>query len=162
MVKIRWKITDIIERVELKEFNIEWDGIYGYFELCINNQVLGFCPDRELLADEKGNEDILYWLSKLSNGMLRLNAGEEYQIQLLSMNLTKIMLKKNDMLLVSFVNCDTDEIIWSEEIMFEEWCQEVMRNIDGFIAEIQKMNAILLESDLIRELIKTKNILTKN
>ena len=94
MVKIEWIITDSIKDVELKEFDTEWDGIFGYFQICINNHVLGFCPDRELLFGEEGNEDILYWLTKLSDGIIQLNTGQEYEIQLLSMNLAKIILKK--------------------------------------------------------------------
>ncbi len=159
MVKIRWIITDSIEDVDLKNFNAEWDGIYGYFEICIKNQVLGFCPDRELLAGEEGNEDILYWLSKLSDGIIQLNAGQEYEIQLLCMNLAKVILKKNDKLLVSFVNSDTDEVIWSEKIMIQEWCNEVILNIERFIAEVQRMNPVLLEADLIKKLISNKNTL---
>ena len=37
MVKIKWIITDSINNVDLNEFDTEWDGIYGYFEICINN-----------------------------------------------------------------------------------------------------------------------------
>ena len=80
MVKIEWIITDSIKDVKLKEFDTEWDGIFGYFQICINNHVLGFCPDRELLAGEEGNEDILYWLTKLSDGIIQLNTGQEYEI----------------------------------------------------------------------------------
>lgn len=162
MVKIRWIVTDSIEDVDLKDFNEEWDGIYGYFELCINNQILGFCPDRELLADEEGNEDILYWLSKLSDGIMQLNVSQEYEIQLFSMNLAKIILKKNDKLGVSFVNSDTNEVIWSEKIMIEELCNEVMLNIERFITEVQRVNSVLLETDLIKKLISNKNTLDCN
>ena len=49
MMKISWKITDIIENVDFKVFNKEWNGIYGYFEICINNQILGFCPEITLI-----------------------------------------------------------------------------------------------------------------
>ena len=159
MVKIRWTITDAIEDVNLKEFNTEWDGIYGYFEICINSQVLGFCPDRELLVEEEGNEDILYWLSKLADGIIQLNVGQEYEMQLLSMNLAKIILKKNDKLLISCVNSNTDEILWIETIMHQEWCNEVMFNLERFIVEIQRTNAVLLEANLIQKLIKIKDIL---
>ena len=159
MVKIRWIITDFIEDVDLKDFNAEWNGIYGYFEICINNKILGFCPDRELLATEEGNEDILYWLSKLSDGIMQLNANKEYEIPLFSMNLAKIILKKDDKLLVSFVNSDTNEVIWSEKIMIGELCNEVILNIERFITEVQKINSVLLEADSIKKLISNKNIL---
>ena len=159
MVKIEWIITDCIKDVELKEFDTEWDGIFGYFQICINNHVLGFCPDRELLAGEEGNEDILYWLTKLSDGIIQLNTGQEYEIQLLSMNLAKIILKKNDKLLISFVNTNTDEVIWSEKMTIQEWHNEVILNIERFIKEVQKNNSILLDSNLMQKLIKIKETL---
>ena len=159
MVKIEWIITDFIKDVELKEFDTEWDGIFGYFQICINNHVLGFCPDRALLAGEEGNEDILYWLTKLSDGIIQLNTGQEYEIQLLSMNLTKIILKKNDKLLISFVNTNTDEVIWSEKMTIQEWHNEVILNIERFINEVQKNNSILLDSNLMQKLIKIKETL---
>lgn len=159
MVKIEWIITDSIKDVELKEFDTEWDGIFGYFQIYINNHVLGFCPDRELLAGEEGNEDILYWLTKLSDGIIQLNTGQEYEIQLLSMNLAKIILKKNDKLLISFVNTNTDEVIWSEKLIIQEWYDEVILNIERFIKEVQKDNSILLDSNLLQKLIKIKETL---
>ena len=159
MVKIEWIITDSIKDVELKEFDTEWDGIFGYFQICINDHVLGFCPDRELLAGEEGNEDILYWLTKLSDVIIQLNTGQEYEIQLLSMNLAKIILKKNDKLLISFVNTNTDEVIWSEKMTIQEWHNEVILNIERFIKEVQKNNSILLDSNLMQKLIKIKETL---
>lgn len=159
MVKIEWIITDSIKDVKLKEFDTEWDGIFGYFQICINNHVLGFCPDRELLAGEEGNEDILYWLTKLSDGIIQLNTGQEYEIQLLSMNLAKIILKKNDKLLISFVNTNTDEVIWSEKMTIQEWHNEVILNIERFIKKVQKNNSILLVSNLMQKLIKIKETL---
>lgn len=159
MVKIKWIITDSINDVDLNEFDTEWDGIYGYFEICINNHVLGFCPDRELLAGEEGNEDILYWLTKLSDGIIQLNVGKEYEIQLLSMNMAKIILKKNDKLLISFVNTNTDEVIWSEKMTIKEWCNEIILNIERFIKEVQNNNSILLKANLIQKLVKIKETL---
>lgn len=159
MVKIEWIITDSIKDVELKEFDTEWDGIFGYFQICINNHVLGFCPDRELLFGEEGNEDILYWLTKLSDGIIQLNTDQEYEIQLLSMNLAKIILKKNDKLLISFVNTNTDEVIWFEKMTIQEWHNEVILNIERFIKEVQKNNSILLDSNLMQKLIKIKETL---
>lgn len=159
MVKIKWIITDSINDVDLNEFDTEWNGIYGYFEICINNHVLGFCPDRELLAGEEGNEDILYWLTKLSDGIIQLNVGKEYEIQLLSMNMAKIILKKNDKLLISFVNTNTDEVIWSEKMTIKEWCNEIILNIERFIKEVQNNNSILLKANLIQKLVKIKETL---
>ena len=159
MIKIKWIIKDSINDVDLNEFDTEWDGIYCYFEICINNHVLGFCPDRELLAGEEGNEDILYWLTKLSDGIIQLNVCQEYEIRLLSMNMAKIILKKNDNLLISFVNTNTDEVIWSEKMTIKEWCNEIILNIERFIKEVQKNNSILLKANLIQKLVKIKEAL---
>ena len=161
MIKIKWIITDSINDVDLNEFDTEWDGIYGYFEICINNHVLGFCPNRELLAGEEGNENILYWLTKLSDGIIQLNVCQEYEIRLLSMNMAKIILKKNDNLLISFVNTNTDEVIWSEKMTIKEWCNEIILNIERFIKEVQKNNSILLKANLIQKLVKIKEALVQ-
>jgi hypothetical protein len=154
MIKIKWKITDIIENISLQEFDTEYNGIYGYFQICINNQILGFCPDKKLLNEEEGNEDILFWLFKLSDGLNKLNVVQKYEIQLLSMNLAKLVLKKDNKLLISFMNSNTDEIIWSEKIMFQELYNEVKLNIKNFITEIQRINPVILESKLIKNLLK--------
>ena len=82
-----------------------------------------------------------------------MNTGQEYEIQLLSMNLAKIILKKNDKLLISFVNTNTDEVIWSEKMTIQEWHNEVILNIERFIKEVQKNNSILLDSNLMQKLI---------
>ena len=121
--------------------------------------MLGFCPDRDLLAGEEGNEDILYWLTKLSDGIIQLNVSQEYEIQLLSMNMAKIILKKNDKLLISFVNANTDEVIWHEKMTIKEWCDEIILNIERFIKEVQKNNPILLKANLIQKLLKIKETL---
>lgn len=156
MVKIEWMITDPIKDVELKEFDTEWNGIFGYFQIRMNNHVLGFCPDRELLDGEEGNEDILYWFTKLSDGIIQLNNGQEYEIQLLSMNMAKMILKKNDTLRISLVNTNTDEVIWSEKVIAQEWQDEVKWNIERFMKEVQEGNSILSGSNLMQKLIKRK------
>lgn len=159
VVKIKWIITDAIEAINLEEFCTEWDGIYGYFKICINNQVLGFCPDRELISGEEGNENILYWLFKLSDGIIQINNKKKYEIQLLSMNLVKIIIEKKDKLIVNFVNSNTEELIWSEEITLQELCDEIKCNIEDFVSEIRKNNSALLEADLIKQLLITMSIL---
>lgn len=75
------------------------------------------------------------------------------------MNLSKIILNKDDKLLISFVNSNTDEVIWFEKIIIQEFCNEVLLNVERFITEVQKVNSVLLESYLVEELIKIKDIL---
>lgn len=156
MVKIRWEITDNIEMVDLNEFDTEWNGIYGYFEIHINNQILGFCPDRELFPDEEGNENILYWLYKLCNIVVELNYKQECELQLLSMNMAKIHFKKNDKLEISLVYSHNEEMMWSEKVTVQEFCREVICATEKFISDIQRYNSDLLNSGLIKRVIKTK------
>ena len=81
------------------------------------------------------------------------------QIQLLSMNLAKILLRKNDKVLISFINTNTNEVKWSEKVIIQEWYDEVILNLGRFITEVQKENAVLLDSNLMRKLIKIKGML---
>ena len=142
--------------VSLEEFNSEWGGIYGFFEIRINSRIIGFCPNRKILLGEEGNEDILYWLLKLSDGIVQLNDGKEYEIQLLSMNKAKLVIKNEDKLMVNFVNVDTEEIIWLEKITYHEWFDEVMLNIEKFIEEIKNNNIVITHANNIQKLVKIK------
>lgn len=155
MIKIRWIITDEIENVSLEEFNVEWNGIYGYFEMHIHNRFLGFCPERKLLDGEEGNENILYWISKLSEGIVQSKADGEYKIQLLSMNLCTICIKKTDNIIMRFKETEGDDI-WIEEIEIQEFCNEMLINIEKFLLEVQEHNTNLLGSNLIKRLIELK------
>lgn len=157
MIKIKWVITDKIEDISADEFNNEWNGIFGYFEMNINNQVVGFCPDRKMFLDEEANEDILYWLLELSEGIIRLDDSLEYEVQLLSMNRAKLVLKKEDKLRVSFVISNTDEVIWSEAVAIQEWLDEIRSNTSEFIDEIMRVNSVLLNTNLMQKLIKIKD-----
>ena len=160
MVKIRWILTDTIDDVDLDGFDVQWNGIYGYFQIAINHQEIGFYPDRELFLDEEGDEDILYWLSNLSDGILQSKYGQKYEIQLLSMNRAKIILKQEDRLKFILANSDTSEVIWIEEIEVQELCSELVKNIERFIFEIQKQSCVLLESKSIKKLLKAKDMLS--
>lgn len=88
-----------------------------------------------------------------------MNTDQEYEIQLLSMNLAKILLRKNDKVLISFINTNTNEVKWSEKVIIQEWYDEVILNLGRFITEVQKDNAVLLDSNLMRKLIKIKGML---
>lgn len=163
MVKIRWKITDVITDVCLNEFNVEWNGIYGYFEICVNNKIVGFCPDRKLMVGEEGNENITHWLTKLLEGIIQLKADQEYEMQLLSMNLAKVVLeRKNKKIIIHFFNSNEDELIWSEEIMADEWYDEIMLNVKKFIKEIEDVNPVLIKTEIIKRIINYKNFLDSN
>lgn len=95
MVKIKWRITDDIRNISLKEFNTEVHWIYGYFELDVNDKTVGHCPDKESFPVVLScfEEDITDWLYQLPNMILQLNDCDEYEWNLLDMNLLKMVIK---------------------------------------------------------------------
>lgn len=61
--------------------------------------------------------------------------------------------------MISFINTNTNEVKWSEKVIIQEWYDEVILNLGRFIIEVQKDNAVLLDSNLMRKLIKIKGML---
>ena len=159
MVKIKWIITDDIKNVSLKEFNTEWDGIYGHFELDINDQTVGYCPDRELFPSEWSDEDITDWLYKLSNMILQLHDCDEFEWNLLASNLLKIVIKKEDTLLISLIHSRTG-IQWSERVTYQEYITELLSAIDRFIEEIRTLNSELLKSKTLTDIVEIRDTLS--
>lgn len=153
MISIKWIITDDLSNVSVEEFENEWSGIIeGYFELIVNEQKVGFCPNREIKKGEDGLEDILFWLIEFYKGLKKLKKGEVYEMTLLTRNLYKIVLKKNEKVELQYVKVETNEVDWKEEVEMQEFEQEVNRKIEKFKNEIQYINPKLLTSKWIKEL----------
>lgn len=152
MIKMNWVITDDLSSVSLKEFDNEWNGIIsGYFELIINRSREGFCPQRKLNKDEEGMEDVLYWLSHLSEGINMLKRGKQYEMILLTMNLYKIVMRYDDEINIYFINKKYNTIKWQEKISLQEFEDELDENINRFIQIIKENNSELLESKWIKK-----------
>lgn len=154
MIKIKWIITDDLCNISLKEFDDEWNGmVYGYFELTVNGVKEGFCPDREISKEEDGMEDILYWLSHLSDGFNSVKKGEEYEMILLTMNVYKLVIKMNEKIEMQFINKKTNAIKWKEKVELQEFENELYENIEKFLKFIEEINPELLKSKWIKKLI---------
>lgn len=153
MIKINWVITDDLSNISLEEFDNEWNGIIsGYFELIINQNKEGFCPQRKLDEDEEGIEDVLYWLNHLSEGIHVIKEGKEYEMILLTMNLYKIVMKFDDKLNIYFINKKNNTIKWQEVINLQEFENELEENINRFLQMIKVTNSELLESKWIKKI----------
>lgn len=142
MIKINWQITDTLEKVSLNEFETEWNGIYGFFSLMINDEVLGFCPEVKERSVE-GNENILYWLSELRKATQTVSQGKEYRMPLLSMNLCDVLFEGSKEVTIRLIDIRTNEIIWEEIIAFGELRAEVEKNVDKLISYVRKINSEL-------------------
>ena len=155
-MKIEWIITDELTNVSKQEFDLEWNGIYGYFQMTINDKMVGCCPNRELIFDEEGNEDITYWLEELLQAKQMLEEGKEYKFNLLSLNLVGLEFSKRNSANVRMFYNETDETIWSEQIDFNKFGEEIVRSTNEFINIIREKNPSLLECNIIKKLIREK------
>ena len=144
MIAIRWIVTDELNNVSKEEFDTDWNGIYGYFELTVNGQSIGFCPQRELFEGEEGDENILYWLTELYKGIQEISAGREYETQLLSMNLARLVFSSKDGIYVRLQGKEGS--IWSEKVDFNQLKQEVDSAIHSFTEQVREKNSALLST----------------
>lgn len=157
MISIKWIITDDLDdlsSVSVEEFDNEWNGIIeGYFELIVNEQRVGFCPNREIEKGEDGFEDILFWLAEFNRGLKKVKKGEVFEMRLITMNLYKlILLKKREKVELQYTKKETNQIDWKEEVEMQEFEQEINCKIEKFKNEIQCINANLLTSKWIKKL----------
>lgn len=161
MVKIKWRITDDIRNISLKEFNTEVHWIYGYFELDVNDKTVGHCPDKESFPVVLScfEEDITDWLYQLPNMIIQLNDCDEYEWELLDMNLLKIVIKREDTLLISLIHSRIG-IQWSERVTYQEYITELLSTIDRFVEEIRTLNSELLKSKTLTDIIEIRDTLS--
>ncbi len=155
-MKIEWIITDELRDVSKQEFDLEWNGIYGYFQMTINDKTVGYFPNREFIYNEEGNEDITYWLEELLQANKKLDEGNEYKFDLLSLNLVALEFSKNDSVNVRLFYKETGETIWREHIEFNKFSEEIVRSTNLFIDTIREKNLSLLECNIIKKLIREK------
>lgn len=158
MLEIKWIITEAIESFKVDEYGPEWDGIYGYFELCIDDEIIGFMPNeefRELFPE--GHEDILYGLTELAEALNYLNYGEAYEILVLCMNRARIVLRRNEIVEIAIVDNDTNAIEWVKKVNFQEFYEKVTDSVNKFLSEIRMRNADLLKVDIIENLVNLKS-----
>ena len=139
MFKINWVITDNLENEGLEDFLLNCNGIYGFFSLTVNNELLGFCP-ADFSDGFEGDENILFWLTELEKMLERITRNEKYKMPLLSMNLCSIMFEKSDEVLVSLIDERENKPLWREKICFNELEAEVVNSRLIFINYIRQIN----------------------
>lgn len=158
-VRIKWMITDDIKNMKRRAFDSELNKICGCFELHIGSHVIGYCPEQKSLAEEKGSDDILYWMLELAKGMEYLHScqGGTYEIQLPGQDASRLILSGNAMLQIELINTNNNEVVWMEESSFFELYKRVCDSVNKFISEIQLCNYNLSKAKLIQQLIKVQN-----
>ena len=59
---LEWRITDDISNLSVKEFDAEWNGIYGFMQLKIF-KYCGFIPGEDYRLE--GDDNIEYYIDEL-------------------------------------------------------------------------------------------------
>ncbi len=143
---VRWKIIDDVELMEPMGFERIWGTIHGGFSLAIQGIDIGYCPKRELFPGEIWCEDILYLLEQLGKATIAVCKGEKYQIQLLTENLLKLELEPDREVRLTTRRVDTWGTSGRASIPYKEWVNEVLENMETFLANIYERNSALLEA----------------
>ncbi len=157
MFKVFWVITDQITDITSYEFEKDWNGIYGFFEIFINKQELGYCPST--ICDMEGDEEILYWINKLYDAKKAIDNNKKFSFLLLSMNLAELCFRKEkEGVIVSLLHrktlySKTKEIEWEEHIAYEEFCKTIDEAVCRFRKEIREKNSALLQLDALKFLL---------
>lgn len=146
MFKIYCRITEDLKKTEID------DPIYGGFELCINTNSVGYCPQRELFPGEEWFENIQYAILMLSETAYYISKSQSYEIPLLSCNLLRLDFSPKELIEVKCINIESEKIEWLENIKYDEFYDEVYRCIEGFLDYIKLHNKKLLKSRMISKI----------
>ncbi len=152
ILELNWIVTEDISDVNKEEFDYEWNELYGYFEMCLNQRLIGYWPKRELFQDEEGTEAILYWIIHLLRSLISLSNRDEYEFHLLSMNTRKLVIKKNSYIEIYFVGLERDEIEWKENIKPSEYYRVILDNAERLLSFIKDKNEYLLLAKVVNDL----------
>lgn len=91
--------------------------------------------------------------------ILQLHDCDEFEWNLLASNLLKIVIKKEDTLLISLIHSCTG-IQWSERVTYQEYITELLSAIDRFVEEIRTLNSELLKSKTLTDIIQIRDALS--
>ena len=75
------------------------------------------------------------------------------------MNLLKIVIKREDTLLISLIHSRAG-IQWSERVTYQEYITELLSAIDRFVEEIRTLNSELLKSNTLCRIIEIRDKLS--
>lgn len=145
---IRWKITDKIEKISAEEFDKEYNGVYGFIELRLNDYCIGDFDESEF--SEEGYSDILYYISSLIECGISVLKHKSNKVSLLGMNLIEIQTSVEELVNIRIVHTEKRIIECESFISVEELINEIRCNYDYFIDYIVKHNKSLLKTKLLK------------
>ena len=143
MISIKYNITEKFNDYDVKSNDL-WFGIYGGFEMHINDKQFGYCPHNDEFLPEALTEDILYMLAELANCMIVLSKKGEYILQLLPHTEGKLSFKLKDNVIIEYHN-QNSIMEWNEKCDWKQFIDELCRNLERFICIVRKENKKLFE-----------------
>lgn len=92
---------------------------------------------------------------------ITLLLGQEFKVQLISSNLLEIHVHSDMGVYIDVIRIDSNEILCSYNITFRELKDEIMKNYQKYIDEIQRTNRDLIEARVVKNTMKYYDIFTR-
>ena len=158
-MNINWIINDEVKGITLEEFERDYESIYGFMMINLGGFELGYL-DKKSSFDE-GDEDISYYLNSLIKCGITLLLGQDFKVQLIASNLLEIRVSYYRDVSINVVQTKTEEILYSGNISFKEFSDEILNNYEKYINSIRKLNISLLKSQTVRSTVMYYEIYKK-
>lgn len=146
MVKLIWRIVEDIKELEVN------DPILGGVEFQVNDNVVGYCPQRELFPGEELYEMVSYAVETLGEAAVYMSRKQKYEILLLSSNLLQLHFNPGELIEIECFHIGRGEAEWIEKVEYDEFYREIHHNLKDFLAYIKLHNRKLLKSAAIRNI----------
>ena len=156
---INWNINNEIENISLEEFENDYQSFFGFIMLKLGDYQLGYLNKR--YSFDEGDEDISYYIDSLIKCGITLLLGQDFRVHLLASNLLEIRVSYYRDVSIAVVQTKTEEILYSGNISFKEFSDEILNNYEKYINSIRKLNISLLKSQTVRRTVMYYEIYKK-
>ncbi len=170
MFGINYRIIEDLDEIQTmteSEFDRYRDRIDGYFQICLGQYKEGFYSKNPICENEVSDEMIDYWFKNLLEAIIYLShKGECFSFKEIEtpdiwiefkrsgqrVNICILTDEKNDKT-VSHTPHDNCKYVYSYTCDFEEIKREIIRAANDFIAQLSRINSILLKTKMAKRII---------
>ncbi|MCQ4637785.1 hypothetical protein NE619_13705 [Anaerovorax odorimutans] len=174
MVKIRYRLfedMDLLKTATTEEFERELDSFWGFFELRINDEPIGFYHSNEIEEWETGGEIINLWFRILMDTIKALRCSEVVTMHIVGgisflefrrtgetlkvkRGVSEKVLKTGPEVKQKEIKVKAENILFDNEyIGLAEFEEEVRKKCGMFIEEVRSLNEELVYARSIQRLI---------
>ncbi|HII09123.1 hypothetical protein [uncultured Eubacterium sp.] len=156
---IEWRFNDEAKGISLEEFERDYEDFFGYMMIKLGDYQLGWAEKSSPI--DEGDENISYYIISLIKCGITLLLGQEFKVQLISSNLLEIHVYSDMGVYIDVIRIDSNEILCSYNITFIDLKDEIMKNYQKYIDEIQRTNRDLIEASVVKNTMKYYDIFTR-